>query len=41
MNSLFSSYGIIMNIAMNAPVHVNNVVDGINATDKRYLKGKM
>ena len=35
---LSSSYGIIMDRAINAPVHINNVVDGINATDKRYLK---
>ena len=32
------SYGIIMNRTINSLVHVNNVVNGINATDKRYLK---
>ena len=26
---------------MNAPVNGNNVVYGINATDKRYLKGEI
>ena len=39
MNVLSSSYGIIMDQAMNAPGHGNNVVDGLNATRKRYLKG--
>ena len=27
--------------AINAPGHVNNVVDALNATEKRYQKGKM
>ena len=31
-------YGIIMDHAINSSVHENNVVDGLNATDKRYLK---
>ena len=35
---LSSSYGIIMYREINAPDHGNNVVDGINATDKLYLK---
>ena len=30
-----------MDRAINTPGHGNNVVDGMNATDKRYLKGKM
>ena len=30
-----------MVLAINAPGHVNNVVDRINATDKRYLKKQM
>ena len=30
---------IIMDRAINAPVHGNNIVDGINTTDKYYLKG--
>ena len=30
-----------MDLAINAPGHGNNVVDGINATYKRYLKGEM
>ena len=38
MTVLSYSYGIIMDRAINAPVHGNNVVDGINATDKLYLK---
>ena len=39
MTLLSSSYGIIMDHAMNPPGHGNNVVDGLNATDKNYLKG--
>ena len=35
---LSNSYGIIMDRAINAPVHGNNVVDGINAREKLYLK---
>ena len=38
MNVLSSSYGIIMDRASNALGYVNNVVDGLNATDERYLK---
>ena len=30
-----------MDCAINAPGHGNNVVDGPNATDKRYLKEQM
>ena len=30
-----------MDRAVNAKGHGNNVVDGLNTTDKRYLKGKM
>ena len=41
MNVLPSSYGIIMDRAINAPGHGNNVVDGLNATNTGYLKGKM
>ena len=37
---LSSWYGIIIDSAINAPGHGNNVVDGMNATDKRYLKEK-
>ena len=32
MTVLSSSYGIIMHRAINAPVHKNNVVDGLNET---------
>ena len=41
MNVLSSSCGIIMDRAINAPGHGKNIVDGINSTDKPYLKGKM
>ena len=41
MTVFSSSYGIIMDRAINAPGHGNNVVDGLNTTDKRYLKSKM
>ena len=34
-------YGIIMDRVINVLGNVNNVVDGNNATDKRYLKGGM
>ena len=30
-----------MDHAINAPGHGNNVIDGINEMDKRYLKGKL
>ena len=36
-----SSYGIIIYRAINSPGHGNNVVDGLNATEKRYLKEQM
>ena len=39
MNVLSSSYGIIMDRVINAPGHGKNVLDGLNATYKRYLKG--
>ena len=38
---LSSLYVIIMDSAINVPCHGNNVVDGLNATEKHYLKGKM
>ena len=41
MTVLLSSYGIIMNRAINAPGHGKYVVDGLNAPEKRYLKEKM
>ena len=41
MNLLSSSYGIITDHAINVLGYGKNVVDGINATDKRYLKGDM
>ena len=40
MTVLSSSYGIIMNCAINSPGHGKNIVDGLNSTDKRYLRGK-
>ena len=36
---LSSLYGIIMDRSINSHGHINIVVDGINATDKHYLKG--
>ena len=39
MNVLSSKYGITMNSVINAPVHGNTVVDGLNSTEIRYLKG--
>ena len=35
------STGIIIDHAINATGHINNFVDGLNATDKRYLKEQM
>ena len=41
MNFLSYLYGIIIYCAINSPVHENNFVDGLNATEKSYLKGKL
>ena len=41
MTVLSSSYCIIMDCVHNALGHGNNVVDGLNSTDKHYLKGEM
>jgi hypothetical protein len=42
LNSLLSSeHGIIIDHAVGAPGHGKDVVDGINAIDKRFLAGKM
>ena len=38
MTILSSSYGIIMDRAINTPHHRNRVVDGIDETDNHYLK---
>ena len=38
---LSSSYGIIMDRAVNVPSHRKNVSDGPNAMDKYYLKEQM
>ena len=38
MTVLYSSSVIILDSAINAPGHGNNVVDGINVTDKLYFK---
>ena len=38
MTVLSSSYCIIMDCAINALGHGNNVFDGLNAKYKRYLK---
>ena len=40
MTVLSSLYGIMMDSAINAPGHVNNVADGISSTNKRYWKVK-
>ena len=41
MTLLSSSYGIITDSTINVTGHGNNVVYGMNATDKRYLKGEV
>ena len=41
MTFLSSSYGIIMYHAINKPGNRNNVVDGLNTTNKHCLKGEM
>ena len=41
MTVLSYSYGIIMECEINVPGHGNNVVDGLNATGKYDLKGKL
>ena len=41
MNLLSYLYGIIIDCTINSSVHVHNVVDGLNATDKHYLKEQM
>ena len=41
MTVLSSLYGIIMDFAINTPGHGNNVLYGLNATHKRYLKEEM
>ena len=38
---LSSSYGIIMDREIHAPGHGKDIVDGLNTTEKCYLKGKM
>ena len=41
MTVLSYSYGVIMDCVINEPGHVNNVADGLNATDKHHLKENM
>ena len=41
MTMLSSSYGIIMDCAINAPGSVDDVVDRLNATGKHFLRGEM
>ena len=41
MTMVSASYGILMYHAINVPGNGNNFVDGLNATDKRYLKEQM
>ena len=38
MTVLSYSYGITMDCSINASGHGKNVVDGLNATYKRYLR---
>ena len=41
MTVLSSPYGVIIYCVINAPGRGNNVVDGLNAMVKRYLKGEI
>ena len=41
MTVLSSLYGITMYHSINSPVRGKNLVDGLNATVKRYLKEQM
>ena len=41
MTLLSSLYGTIMDHVIHAHVHVNNVVDRLNVTEKHYLKEQM
>ena len=41
MTVLSDIFGIIIYCGMNAPNHVNNVVDGINDTEMFYLNEQM
>ena len=41
MTVLSSLYGIIMDRSINSPGNGNDIVDVLNATDKRYLKEQM
>ena len=38
---IFTNFNIIVDRMIRAPEHVKDVVDGINACDKRYLIAKM
>ena len=38
---LASQYGIVIDRAIGAPGHGKDIFDGLNATDKRFLQGKM
>ena len=41
MTLLSYLYGIIIDREINVPGHGNNIVYGLSATDKRYLKEKI
>ena len=41
MTLLSSPYGIIMDRAINETGHGNNLVDELNATERRYLEGEI
>ena len=34
---LFHAYNIVIDSGVGAPVHVKDVVDGLNTTDKKFL----
>ena len=41
MTLLYYLYGIIIDCAINTTGHINIFVDGLNATQKSYLKEQM
>jgi hypothetical protein len=41
LSVLSSQYGISIDRAIGAPGHGKDIVDGLNATDKRFLRGRM
>lgn len=41
MSAISKKYGIVIDCAVGAPGHGKDIVDGLNAVDKRYLKTAM